>query len=402
MRPRGMRPVDPPHPRPRVHAAAFLAAAITCALTPSNAGAQPAAPGSAEPIRITFKAPEGCPSESVFAGEIQARTARARLAAQDEKARTFHVVIEKKKKQRHGTLRIEDTSGGTDVREISAEKCSEVVSALALIAALAIDPQASTAPGIAPKSTLPGALPPDISTRPALESAIPIRVKMPWYAGLGANPGMPRFRLPSLDGGDGLPPPLPVMPVVEAPIERHTRVTFGAHILAMGAVTPDLAPTLAPFVDVHLEQPGFFTPSLRLSLQATEVMHVSAPQNGDATFQWTAMRLEGCPTRWAIAQDFAFVPCVGAAGGVLYARGQGRDPVGGGVTTDATAVRPWLDFSAVGRGSYLLFGALAVEAQAGIVIPVTRDSFLLVPSDIVHAVPSVGGFFGAGIALRIP
>ena len=139
-------------------ARARVAVALGCA--PALALLAWAAPAAAdtEPIRIVFHAPAGCPDEAAFTGQITARTQRARLAAAGEVARTFSVTISPARGARaRGKLVIDDPRGPSASRAVSGT-CEEVVSALGLVAALAIDPRASTAPK--PLSAQPPPAPP--------------------------------------------------------------------------------------------------------------------------------------------------------------------------------------------------------------------------------------------------
>ncbi|MFO7179856.1 MAG: hypothetical protein DIU78_014245, partial [Pseudomonadota bacterium] len=78
--------------------------------------------------------------------EVFARTTSARLATDDEPARSFLVELRRRGRSITGTLTIRETDGATMARRITGAQCSDVASVLALATALAIDPHAELAP----------------------------------------------------------------------------------------------------------------------------------------------------------------------------------------------------------------------------------------------------------------
>src|SRR4051794_27927386 len=110
------------------------------ALLLAFAGAAPAWAAETEPIRIVFRAPTGCPDEASFTGQVTARTRRARLADEGEAARTFTVTITSAGARTRGRLTIDEPHGPPAMRDVTGGTCEEVVAALGLVAALAIDP----------------------------------------------------------------------------------------------------------------------------------------------------------------------------------------------------------------------------------------------------------------------
>src|SRR5262249_41943880 len=109
---------------------------------PSIARAQMAT----EAIRVEFSAPKGCPTESAFVAEIEARTARARIVRSGDAVRSFIVTVREEQGRSVGDLVIVDPRTSTATRRLGGASCAEVTSALALVTALAIDPKASMEP----------------------------------------------------------------------------------------------------------------------------------------------------------------------------------------------------------------------------------------------------------------
>src|SRR4051812_35828207 len=108
--------------QPRAHEGTRVAIA---AIAASILAAGPAAADDTEPIRIVFRAPAGCPDAAEFTDQVQARTARARLAGPGETARTFTVSIDTVGARSHGRLTLDDPHGPGSVREVSADRCAE-------------------------------------------------------------------------------------------------------------------------------------------------------------------------------------------------------------------------------------------------------------------------------------
>src|SRR5258708_5583975 len=130
--------------------AAQLASLIALLAFGSRANAGTAA------FRVRYSTAEGCPDAGVFTREILARTSLAHPATGVERAVRFQVRLSTADDKSRGELAIQDIDGTVSVRSVDGSACGEVVSALALIAALTMDPDASTEP-IPPKAPAPAA-----------------------------------------------------------------------------------------------------------------------------------------------------------------------------------------------------------------------------------------------------
>ena len=104
-----------------------------------------AARADEQPIDLTYHAYEGCPSERQFLEQVVGRAAKTELASERARGRKFVVTVTTQRKDTLGKLEIA-SGGSTASREVKGLNCSEVVSALALFTALAIDPNASATP----------------------------------------------------------------------------------------------------------------------------------------------------------------------------------------------------------------------------------------------------------------
>lgn len=118
-----------------------VAACVLWAVTRANADDAPGA------IALTYYASSGCPSQSTFREAVSARTRQAVWAAPtDVPSQTLEIILVSSEGTFDGHLRMGRVGEQQAVRRISGATCDEVMAALALVAALAIDPNALTQP----------------------------------------------------------------------------------------------------------------------------------------------------------------------------------------------------------------------------------------------------------------
>lgn len=327
-----------------------------------------------EPIRVEFHAPSGCPGAASFFDQVRARTAKVRAAAPGEQARTFTITVVEDARKVRGRLTIEDPPAPPASREVSGEQCSEIVSALALITALAVDPRASTAP----PASLPA--PPPAPPPPRASSSAP-----PPEA-TGPHPGAPYA--PSLSP---MALPLPALPALPLPPPTW-RFTLGVDLGGVSAVSPSLAPTIAWFIDAELQRPSIFSPTIRASILRADSGFLGRPPVR-ARFQWLAGRVEGCPIRFSPRATVGMWPCALLDAGAIEASGQGR-------VMGEDKIRPWIAPGLLGRVQWDIFGPALIEAEGGATFPLVRDTFFLRPGIDVQTAPPVGGFFAFGVGVH--
>jgi hypothetical protein len=341
-----------------------------------------------EAIRLTFAAPPACPDEQAFTAELRARTSRARLAWPGEPARTFRVTITRNQGATLGNLTIEETGGSSAVREVTGKTCPEVVSALALVMALAIDPHALTT--IHPPAAETG--PKDMAA-----SAPP---SLPWWVGLPSDLGPPRLRLLDVDPEHALAaPPLPVWIGPPHPELHGFRATAGTMIIGHGAIGPDLEPGAQAFIDIGRRETDLLEPSFRFSVISVAA-GTFASGAGTASLHYEALQVDGCPIQVALETFVRFYPCATFEVGSLQGQGNGS-------ISHENVTRPWAAAGLIGRSSWRIVDHLYLELQGGLNFPFVRDTFLLggatkADSTLVYAVPTVGGTVGAGLGVRFP
>jgi hypothetical protein len=334
-----------------------------------------AAQTTPEPIAWTYHAPPDCPSAETFERDFRDRTRRAELVAGDA-PRSFLVTLSNEPGRAVGRsaeggaaanlivgrIEIQGPAGALATRVVAGQTCRGVVSALALIAALAVDPLA------------------DSSERAARPS-------------------------------EGVPTPSPVPPSEEdirggeAP-PRRAVVAAGVDGGAVVGLFPKPSPRVSLFVEARFERLAL-APSARLSLSAAvsssagEVRpptgsSVAAPP-GSATFRWWAAALDGCPFEVRFARALRATPCVFFELGTLAGSGTG-------VSLPAAESRRWIALGGSTKVNWLVHGSFFLEAHGRLEAPLARDTFVLAAPErvVVHAVPAVVGSLELGAGVRWP
>jgi hypothetical protein len=323
------------------------------------------AQGAAEPVHVVYVAPPACPDAEAFFRDIVGRTPRARAAAPGEAGRTFHVAIARRRDRYMGELWVEEASAASRRREVEGTTCHEVASALGLIAALAVDPAAPVLP------TASAGTP---STTPA--------------SGGGSRSGRgeaPASSLPTSSDEAAL----------ALPRGSATQLLFstGAELEVVTLGSPVVALDL--FADLEVGSPrGVWVPSFRVTASRSAVALVNA-RVGRATLRVTQGGLEICPLRWPLSASLALRPCAGASVGVLEAQGEGVDAV-------RDQRRFWLGTAALARLMWAPLAPLAMEAEAGVVAPLVRDTFVFEPDVVVYRAPPVAFLARMGLGVRFP
>jgi hypothetical protein len=304
---------------------------------------------SGRDIALVYIAPESCPEAPEFAADVHARTERAWLAEDNRALEVLRVTIEARGAEIVGQVDLVTPTGRT-VRTLSDASCADLVAALALSAALMLDREA----------------PPE---SPARSRSTP-----------GAADAPEATRHPT-------PKPPPARP--------GFRAVVGVDVEWVDAIAPIGLIGPAPFIEVGRISEGLFAPALRLSLRHLRSGVVDAPDD-DTRFEWTAGRVELCPLRFPAQSSLSVAPCAGVGAGVL---------LGAGVDGPAPRTEPrfWFDVFAGGRVGALLWERLLLEAQAGVVLPITRYEYVFrQPDRTVHRVGPVVPALAVGVGLNFP
>jgi hypothetical protein len=328
---------------------------------------------------LEYEAGNACPDKTEFMEQVRARTPRVRFVSDPKGARIFSVSVGVRDGDAFG--RISARRGGEKgaPREITGKTCAEVVSALALVAALAIDPHAAmatAASGPAVASTAPAGSP---AATPAdgdkaVPSAEPARA--PASAATPAN----TFQ--------DLP--------VTRPSSRRAGAIGGG--LRGGASTwpasePVVFANLSASVVYEAASDAVWSPALRLSAGRGESLTVR-PSFGAARFIRTTVALDLCPFKFALSPRVALRSCAGFEGGSLEAIGIGDASI---THTDHTSLG-WVAL----RETIWLQGDLGkgwtLEVEGGLSEPLRRDTFVFAtPNVMITHIPAVEPLLAMGV-----
>ena len=306
-----------------------------------------------EAIRLVYTAPAGCPDDSAFFAGV---AARARAVLVDNAAeRMFSVsIVPDQAGGFRGTLAVTTTLGTTTTREVSGASCAEAVTALALVAALAIEERLVDRP---------------VAPAPLVVPAVS-RASVPWHVAAGA--GIGRYTGLSPDAVFGVP--------VFVTAGRGPGVGEGGR---------DGGPGSSPAMPSEARRIGGPHVQIRIAFTRTERSDVVSAA-GTTDFRWTAGKLDGC-LAFRLVGPVAIAPCVGVEGGVLTGRGTQ-------VAMPSTEVRPWVAPDLAVRVR-VHAGRFAVELEGVVAAPLVRDRFLIAPSTTIYQVPAVAT--GAALSVAV-
>lgn len=336
--------------------------ALAFALFAGSAWAQESR--TTEPLALRYDAPAACPDAAAFFAQLRSRTARVRAPDDGSPARALVVRVAAASRGFIGHFHFEDGGTSTSPRVVEASSCAEVVEALGLSAALAVDPSASTAP-VAALSVIS-----DASASSSTSTPVP----------------------PTPPSPVGPPPPDRAAPAPSPP--RATRLGAGVAIEA-AALLPSFVPSGRVYVEITLrDRAPLFAPSLR-GFFARSLEIDQDPRIGSASLTWTTGGLDVCPIRVHLASTLALRPCAEVTAGVI-------STTSSGVLEPAHPTRPWVTMDAHARLAWEPIAFLALELEAGAMVPFFRERFLFLPDEGVYQAPIIGLFGRAGLAVHFP
>lgn len=353
------------------------------------------ASGSDARVRITlsYRVAPGCPTASDFRAEVTARTEEAAWASPSEVPdRALDVSVVGVPGKFEGRLRIQKANAPSSVRQISGESCDEVIEALALVAALAIDPHALTSPLHTPLAEAGGAHDTaseasNEASRVAAAQEAPPQTKAPAVATAAAAPVV------LSSAAKGAAPELTLPSRSETRAAWHAASGLGAAVIS--GVLPSATLAGRGFFELA-PSPRIFFPMLRLD--ATAALQGWKPAGpGFTQSLWFTSELEACPVSFALGPRLRVAPCVFGDLGLL--RSQGRIGGQSGVTTQT---RPWIALGILGRLRWSLSDAFFVDISGGLRAPLVRDTLIFdAPQRVVlYAVPVVGAEASLGLGYR--
>ena len=353
----------------RFHCAAPWAL-VGCLVWASAARAEPNEDETPEPVFVIYSGHPECPDSDAFVDGVRARTPRARFVETEEASRTIEVDLAPQVGGTRGRLVIVDRADGAESRrEVSGDDCAIVVEALALVAALAIDPAASLTPR---------------RSRPAPE--VPSPAPAPSPPPFDARRSPPRLeRSRPFEGG----PDAPTTSSAGA-----WRPVFAAQVQAASGIGSSLAPVLAAFGEVALDRDDWLSPSFRVALSWMPPVEVEGVTGSGSFWRWGG-QASGCPIGVTPVDVVVLRPCLGFELGALKARGLEVDE-------SFTSSTPWASVVVAGRAQLFPADSMLIELSAELGVPLIRPRYLIDPDATVVSVPPVYGTFGAAIGARLP
>ena len=177
-----------------------------------------------------------------------------------------------------------------------------------------------------------------------------------------------------------------MIPSIPPEIPSAWRLSAGVEIAAAGAFAPKLAPGSALFVEASLTDPRAFAfaPSVRFAgIRADSGLLGSSPIV--TRFQLQLARAEVWPMRLALLDSVTIAPCASFDVGVLLAEGWASARSG-------MSQRLWAAPGFGGRFRWTIAGKIELQFDASGWFPLVRDTFVVAPGTIVHAIPGGAGW----------
>jgi hypothetical protein len=327
--------------------AALLVIGSSAAISPTCLAQE----DDAEAVRLSYSALGHCPDEADFSARVRARTTRVRFAQPGETVRRFDVTLFDGAPA-SGQISVVDAEGPHGVRRVRAATCAEVADAIALVVALAVNPET-------PAPAHPASVPERTGTRmPGASGPLPPQQTGITPAGVTSTAG---------------------------------RVFAGADLALNGGVTPDVLAAVSPYLGWQATD-GTLAPELRLS--AIRSMSNEAVSNGQASFVWTAGRLDGCPVAWQAAA-LRVAPCARIEAGAIEVETTG-------VPAPRTRLRGWFAAGVLIRAEWSLVDALFADAELAALVRASNDRFVVLPDTTLYQVQLIGLGAGLGLGARFP
>jgi hypothetical protein len=359
---------------------------------------------------LTYAASPQCPKQDAFLAELRRYTEHWRPANPGEAARTFELTLAAAAPSR-GVLRVREVDGEVATRIVGGDTCGDVLEALVLAVALAIDPRAGapaaarSGPLDSPPAASLGAAP---EAPPSAATSAPLGA--PSLARPEGRPGSPAT--PSLPSPSPTPrsePPAPPRgPQVEsadeaprnvrfpqAPVRvRHVELANALRAGLVAGVSPASLVGLGAWVEVDAFElaPGW-SPAVRLGVeQGAGTARVDF--GAQVSFEQTSGALDACPQSWTVWR-VSLRACAHVDVGLLRPHTLGV----------VDAPRPnalWLDVGVSSLVRVALAGPFFADVDGRVLVPITRDYYRFHFNDDFYQISAVAGTAGLSLGARLP
>ncbi len=306
--------------------------AIALALGLSFTGRARASDGVLE-VAVDYSAPQECPAETAFWGALQARTRRVSRAQTDDAPIRLKVDLQPGGDSVLGRLEIVRDGLISEPRYVRASECRDVLEALALTAALGIDPEALTRP---PDETPPESQPPE--TTPSYYDA---------------------------------PDPLPT-----TPLTWHSALSVGA----LSALPVDLRMSWGGTAAWSFRSEGGPNWAPAISLGVNLLRSDIFDDSEVAAFGLYTGHLQACPLRLQ-AESWTLRPCGVVQGGVLTAAGRN-------ISNPEGTERTWLSLGVALEVEYAMSSNVYLQLVLAGHAPMTPQVYVLTETSSDSPLPA--------------
>ncbi|WP_437765984.1 hypothetical protein WMF27_26960 [Sorangium sp. So ce281] len=322
---------------------------------------------SAAPLRFEYRAEAGCPAEAEFRARVGARLRRN--IAETDAASAYVVIIEQRDRRFIGRLSVRAADGTASDRDVAGDTCDDVVAALAVVTALAVDAQAGDAPVAAAT--------PAVSASPSAVAAPPPPVGAPPASAppAGAPPaGNARARPPA-------PEP-----------DATTHLVLGAQLLVGQMIgVPSFGARISAEPPLAVTTRGVGPARFDADLEVSSDVPVAG---GSASFLRAALGADACPLGASLGV-LRLSPCARVEGGLVSASRRGIAPA-------RSVTRGWLALGLPVRARLPLWGPFVLDADAGVRLPLLRGGFFPDGADAAARPPPIESVAALGLGLTIP
>jgi hypothetical protein len=325
--------------------------------------------------QLRFTAPPACSTAQDFREALDERVVRSGIYPGELNHR-ITVSILPADDGWAARLVVESSVDGVRVeRTAQANRCEELIPALALMAALALELEPSATPERPPP---PPTLEADLRSIPPLAPAPPkVASPLPVAAKAASSKAAPPPGGTRLTEGE-----LGFMLHWRSVVGWRDRVAVGPGILWGSRAAQG------------------FSPWLRVTGDRVASGVVDASGFG-ASLTWTLAQLDGCTHKWALSGGAFVSPCARLSVGSLQAKGFAG--VDAGVDSARDSTRLWLTAGAGIEAAIPIVGPLWLRVQGGVEALVLRQRVYVDadPDRILVHMPAVLGLLGVGLGVRI-
>ncbi len=297
-------------------------------------------------IDLEYTADDGCPGRAEFIARVRARTQLAEFVESGGSERRFAVSARLDGRRAVGSFVSGRGNATGTARQVTSERCDDVVSALALIVALAVDPQAKL--DQASPSSTPDATAPDAVT--AQSTSVPVAPRRNSHP--TSTPAAPENR-PHAGRNSWI-----------IGVSANGQLWPGSPAIAFGG--------LSATVQWQSLAAGTLAPAVSLSIEHEQSPTVHPVSGGGARFALNNAALALCPLQVRVGSSVTLRPCVGAAGGWVAATGVSEGPIVGALQRN----RPWWSIQQTVQLQADLGKLWLLVAQTGLAEPLWRDDFV--------------------------